>query len=127
MEWLRRGQLNWDGEQIIINAKDQGHYTNGFKKMAGLSQSDKCRFCNVETESTSHLRSGCKKLVSDLHTQRNNRVCRVIHWHICKHLNIPVPENSWKHESKVITENKEVMFTYDLMIPTIINKENKAL
>ena len=43
MEWLRRGQLNWDGERIIINAQDQGHYTNVFKKMAGLSQSDRCK------------------------------------------------------------------------------------
>ena len=25
LEWLRRGQLNWDGEQIIINAQDLGH------------------------------------------------------------------------------------------------------
>ena len=40
LEWVRKGQLNWDGEQIIINARDQGHYTNGFKKIAGLSQTD---------------------------------------------------------------------------------------
>ena len=28
LEWLRRGQLNWDGEQIIINAQDQGRDTH---------------------------------------------------------------------------------------------------
>ena len=27
LEWLRKGQLNRDGEKIIINAQD---YTNGF-------------------------------------------------------------------------------------------------
>ena len=60
LEQLRRGQFNWDGERIIINAQDQGHYTNGFKKMARLNQSDKCRFFKGETESMSHLLSGCK-------------------------------------------------------------------
>ena len=59
-KWLRRGQHNWDEERIVINAKHQGHDMNGFNKMAGLSQSDKCRFCKVETESMSHLLLGCK-------------------------------------------------------------------
>ena len=62
-----------------------------------------------------------------LYTQRHNKVCRVIHWHICRTFNIPVPENSWKHEPKEITENKEVMLTYNLMIPLSVNIENKAL
>ena len=61
LEWLSRGQINWDGEGVIINAQDQGHYMSVFNKMAGLSQSAKCRFCGVETESTSQLLSGCKK------------------------------------------------------------------
>ena len=36
LEWRRGGQLNWDGEQIIIiNAQDQGHHINGLKKDGG--------------------------------------------------------------------------------------------
>ena len=35
---------NWE------NDKRAGRYMNGFKKMARLSQSDKCRFCKVETK-----------------------------------------------------------------------------
>ena len=89
---------------------------------------DKCRYCNTETESTSHLLSGCKTLMSEqLYTQSHNKVCRVIHWLIGKSLNVPVPENWWKHEPKAITENKEVMRTYDLMIASSVNIENKAL
>ena len=51
----------------------------------------------------------------------------MIHWHICKNVNIPVPENSWKHEPRAIIENKDVVLTYDLMIPSNVNIENKAL
>ena len=108
--------------------RSRTHHTNGFKKMVGLSQTDKCRFCKTETESNSHLLSGCKKRLSEqLYTQQHNKVCKVIHWHICKNFNIPVPENSWKHELRAIIENKDVMLTYDLMIPLSMNIENKAL
>ena len=80
LECLRRSQLNWDGERIIINTQDQGHSTNGFITMVGLGQTDKCRFCKTETESTSHLLLRCKKLLSEqLYTQRHNKVCKVIH------------------------------------------------
>ena len=58
---------------------------------------------------------------------RHNKVCEVIHWYICKNFDIPVPENSWEHERKAITENMEVPLTYDLMIPSSMNIENKAL
>ena len=51
----------------------------------------------------------------------------MIHWHICRNFNIPVPENSWKHELRAIIENKDVMLMYDLMIPSSVNIENKAL
>ena len=43
-----------------------------------------------------------------LYTQRHNRVCKVIRWHICKNFDVPVPENLWEHKPKVITENMEV-------------------
>ena len=43
-----------------------------------------------------------------LYTQRHNRVYNVIHWHICKNFDVPVPENLWEHEPTVITENIEV-------------------
>ena len=48
-------------------------------------------------------------------------------WHICKNFNIPVPGNSWKHEPRAIIENEDVMLTYDLLIPSSGNIENKAL
>ena len=43
-----------------------------------------------------------------LYTQRHNRVCEVICWHISKNIDVPVTENLWGHEPKVITENMEV-------------------
>ena len=39
-----------------------------------------------------------------------------------RNFNIPVPQNSWKHKPKAIIENKDIMLTYDLMIPSSVNK-----
>ena len=54
-KWLKKGRLGYENEKVILAAQDQGLMTNGFKKMAGLSQSDQCRFCHAAVESTTHL------------------------------------------------------------------------
>ena len=73
LNWLKRGKLGFDGERMLIGAQDQALYTNGFKKMAGISENDKCRFCKTEVESVSHLMSGCQTLLGDGHyTNRHN-------------------------------------------------------
>ena len=35
-----------------------------------------------------------------------------MHWHICKNFDVPVPENLWENDQKVITENMEVPTTH---------------
>ena len=45
LSWLKKGKLTFDGERILTGAQDQALLTNGFKKMAKLSDNDKCRFC----------------------------------------------------------------------------------
>ena len=38
----------------MINAQDEGHYTSGFKKMVGLSQSDKCTLGSAREKQKVH-------------------------------------------------------------------------
>ena len=51
-QWIKNGKLKFDEERLLIAAQDQGLMTNGFLKMCGLRQDDKCRFCHTATEST---------------------------------------------------------------------------
>ena len=84
-QWLQNGELKFDEERLLLAAQDQGLTTNGFLKMCGIRQDDKCRFCHTATESSSHLVSGCQTLLADGHyTRRHNKVCSYIHWTICK-------------------------------------------
>ena len=67
LSWLKKGKLGFDGERIIIGVQDQGLLTNGFKKMAGLSTNDQCRFCHAAVESATHLVSACEVMLGDGH------------------------------------------------------------
>ena len=97
-KWLKKGKLGYENEKIILAAQDQGLMTNGFKKMAKISQNDQCRFCHAAVESTSHLVSACQIMLADGHcTARHNKVCRYIHWAICNHYKIDT-QPVWLHE-----------------------------
>ena len=126
--WLRNGILGYDGERILVGAQDQGLLTNGFKKMAGISDNDKCRFCHTEVESVSHLMSGCQILLADgYYTARHNKICRYLHWKICKEMNIEVKDNIWEHEPEPIVANQHVTIFYDKPIPVGRYIEGRAI
>ena len=112
-KWLRKGKLGYDNEKVILAAQDQGLMTNGFKKMAGLSQNDQCRFCHAAVESTNHLISACQIMLADGHyTARHNKVCRYLHWAICNHYKIET-KPVWLHEPQPTTATEEVSIFYD--------------
>ena len=127
LQWLRKGALGYDGERIIMGAQDQGLMTNGFKKMAGLSSSNKCRFCHTDVESTSHLASACKILLADGHyTERHNKVCKYLHWKICNELKIET-KAIWEHEPEQTVAKDNVTIFYDKVIPSGRYIPNKAV
>ena len=128
LRWLKNGTVGFDGERILIGAQDQGLMTNGFKKMAGLSQNDQCRFCHNGVESTSHLLSGCEILLADGHyTARHNRVCRYLHHRICNYYSLPTESKVWLHEPKPVTANEQVTVFYDHIIRPGRFIENNAI
>ena len=97
-----------------MGAQDQGLLTNGFKKMAGISQNDKCRFCHDAVESVSHLVSGCQTLLAEGHyTARHNNVCRYLHWKICNEFKMKTKERIWEHEPAPLTTNNDIIIFYD--------------
>ena len=128
LSWLKNGVLGYDGERILISAQDQGLLTNGFKKMAGISENDKCRFCYTETESINHLVSGCKILLADgYYTTRHNKICEYLHWKICQEMKIDVEKNIWDHKPDPIVATKNITIFYDKIIPVGRYVEGNAI
>ena len=128
LRWLKNGVLGFDGERIIVGAQDQGLLTNGFRKMARLSQSDQCRFCKNAVESSNHLVSGCEILLAEGHyTTRHNKICKYIHWKACKELGIEAADNVWEHKPEPVVANEKITIYYDKIIPTGRYIENGAI
>lgn len=128
LKWLKTGDLPFDGERMIVGAQDQGLLTNGFKKMAGMTQNDKCRFCHTSVESVNHLTSGCQTLLADGHyTNRHNKICKYLHWKACKDLGIEVCSKIWEHEPQPITASRNITIFYDKIIPVGRYIENNAI
>ena len=126
-QWIQNGEMKFDEERLLFAAQDQGLTTNGFLKMCGLRQDDKCRFCHTSTESTSHLVSGCQTLLADGHyTRRHNKVCTYLHWAICKDRNIPI-QDVWLHTPQPVTATEDVTIFYDKVIPAGRFIENGAI
>ena len=119
--------MKYDEERLLIAAQDQGLMTNGFKKMCGIQDNDKCRFCHTAVESSNHLMSGCQTLLADGHyTKRHNKVCSYIHWTICKEFQIPTKEAK-DHSPEPITAKDKITIFYDKIIPTGRFIENNAI
>ena len=119
--------MKFDEERLLFAAQDQGLTTNGFLKMCGLRQDDKCRFCHTSTETTSHLVSGCQTLLADGHyTRRHNKVCTYLHWAICKDKDIPT-QDVWLHTPQPVTATEDVTIFYDKVIPVGRFIENGAI
>ena len=77
-----------------------------------------CRMCADKPETTSHLMSGCKTmLASGSYTARHNSICRLIHYQILKHYNMPKPEKHYDYEPKKITTHGTIVIYYDYPIP----------
>ena len=128
LDWLIRGSLHYDQERLIMAAQDQGLMTNAFKKMAGLSNNNMCRFCHTEVESVSHLTSSCKVLLGDgYYTKRHDGVCKYLHWTICKNLDIQCSSKSWEHQPERTVGNEAYTIYYDHIIPTATYLENAAV
>ena len=117
LSWLKRGKLGFDGERMLIGAQDQALYTNGFRKMIGKTDNDRCRFCLTESESVNHLVSGCQTLLADGHyTHRHNMVCRYLHWKICNAIGMQT-KAIHDHEPERTTSHEDFVIFYDKPIP----------
>ena len=128
LNWLTKGTLHFDQERLIMAAQDQAIMTKAFKKMAGLTNNNKCRFCHTEIESVSHLISSCQTLLADgYYTARHDEVCKYLHWTICKSLNIKCSSKVWEHHPEKITGNETHTIYYDQVIPTATYLDNSAV
>ena len=89
--WLRKGNLNRETNSLLIAARDNAIRTNHIKaRIDKTQQNSTCRLCGDRDETINHIISECSKLAQKEYKARHDWVGKVIHWEMCKIVEIAV-------------------------------------
>ena len=90
--WLKKGNFKRETESLRIAV--QNIRTNHIKaKIDKTQQNSKCRLCVDWGETINHIISECSKLSRKEHKTRLELVGKVIHWKMCRNLNLTIRIN----------------------------------
>lgn len=125
-QWLKSAKLKGPTEGFVLAAQDQSLNTRYHQnKILKLPVSPNCRMCKQRLETVEHIVSGCPLLALTEYTHRHDRVCKIIHFKLCKIWNINTESEYWyNHEPKDVVESREITSHY---IGTCPYKQTKKL
>ena len=111
-------------ESLVIAAQNQSLPTRYYQHNSINNGTDpKCRLYHEFDESIEHIISGCPTLAKK-YLARHDKALIYIHWKICKHHQIQVPDKWYEHKPNSVTEEKDVTILWDMSIQT--DKKIKA-
>ncbi|XP_017786493.1 PREDICTED: uncharacterized protein LOC108569451, partial [Nicrophorus vespilloides] len=111
--WLRSAGLKGETESLLVAAQDQALNTRYHqKKIIGLDVDSKCRVCNKNDETVSHI------IAPTEYTHRHNKIATYLHWSIVKELGQQVPEHWYDHQPAPVVEREDVVVMYDEAVIT---------
>ena len=117
--WLSKGNLKRETENLLMAAQEQALNTNSVKRnIYGLDVSDRCRLCGNNVESVTHIVSACSILAQKDYKRRHDKVCLNLHWNLCKKYGISVEERWYHHKPEAVIENQIVKLLWDFNIQT---------
>ena len=90
---LRSTGLKAETEGLIIAAQDQNLPTKSyFARIVKDGTSPLCRIYHKQEQTVDHIISGCPELAKTDHLERHSKAAAYIHWKVCQHYSIEVPE-----------------------------------
>ena len=93
--------------------------TNVYRtKIANDGTDPLCCMCKKLDESVDHLTASCPILASKEYKAPHDRLGQYIHWNVCKHYNIKVPEKWYEHHPVEVTNGKDVTILWDFTVHT---------
>ena len=115
--FLRKGDLKRETENLIFAAQEQALNTNAISKnLYGNDCSDRCRLCGDQLETVTHIVSACSTLAQKEYKRRHDKVCMNLHWRLCQKYGIQVSEKWYQHHPDTVVENSEVKILWDFMV-----------
>ena len=88
------------------------------KHIIKCTDSDVCRICKKESETTFHILAGCDTLAKKEYLERHNQVAKYIHFEICKAFGLKT-ENKWHcHQPPEVILEKNFEIVWELPLTT---------
>ena len=92
--WLTKRNLKKETKSLLIVAQNNAMRTNHIKaRIDKTKQNCKCRLCGDRDETINHIINECSELAQKEYKTRHDWVGKVIHWEMCKKLNLATPRN----------------------------------
>ena len=119
-DWLKRGTLKKETEDLLAAAQDQALRTNYIRNMIDKQDvSPMCRLCGEREETVSHIVTECKKLAQKQYTNwRRDQVTKVVHWKLCQNYDLQCNGTWYDHSPAAVMENDQVKLLWDFRIQT---------
>lgn len=117
--WLNNGNVKGETEALITAAQDQALRTNYYAKRILKAETDgKCRLCRIKDETIDHVISGCSILAQRDYIERHDRICKYLHFEICKNYGIDTPEKWYDHQPNGVVNGENVTIIYNEQVHT---------
>ena len=117
--WLRKGNLKWETESLLIAAQDNAIRTNHIKvRIDKTQQNSKCRLCGDRDETINHIISECSKLAQKEYKARHDWVGKMIYPEMCKKLKFDNTNKWYMHNLAPVLENDTHKLLWDFNIQT---------
>ena len=119
MSWLDKCHLSPQSESYICGAQELSIFTRWHEKhLLKTSDTDVCRVCRKEVETTFHILAGCDTLAKKEYLERHNNVARYLHFEICKRYGLQT-ESKWHlHRPKEVYMDNKVELLWDMTLTT---------
>ena len=119
LAWMQKCHLSPQSESYICGMQKLAIFTRWHEHhIVKCRESDLCRICHKESETTFHILAGCDTLAKKEYLERHNNVARYIHYEICKSYKIQTGSKWHMHNSKEVILDKRVEILWDMVINT---------
>ena len=117
--YLKAANLLGANEGLVVAAQDQALRTRYYEHhILDRDVSPTCRVCSAGLKAVDHIVAGCSAMAPTNYTDRHNQVASIIHWHICRHFQVPVESRWYRHQPDRLVETNDIAVMWDMIIPT---------
>ena len=118
--WRRKGNFKRETESLLIAAQDNAIRTNHIKaRIDKTQQNSKCWLCRDRDETINHIISECGKLAQKEYKARHDWVGKVVHWEMCKKLNLQTDHLilARRPDLIIVNQKKRICKIVDFAVP----------